>query len=560
MTVKKARLFVIWLLVLLLGCGAGLSEEAQGTGGGKQQSDPGKHRYEGDGFVTPEAAVLCYLDGLRRHDLDQMLSAFAWETQAERYSVEESALMRHTYDPSARPRMPALNDFMSDANLYSLLGVEIGLIHQSLEMYILGEDAYQYTPVMSIRLPDEDAVNAFYRKFDNGRLEALGALSSPRFLSPDEVTGGKYTSPGSQKTLAALTAVYGADELTEVPVLADVGDETFFCALRAARYGNRWYLVSVNSLVDSILGIEVDQRAFIVMKALPDDFPDCRTYTVNEAEWADDGFESGQPEEIVCPVCGAVFPAGTDAAFCGACGAPVQKHGREKTHFEGNGFDTPEAAVACYLDGLKNLDYEQMLSAFAWETQMEHYSVQRSASRFQSYFSPMIPRMPMSNDFLSGLNLYSVRSYQTNRIYQSLESFILGDDRPDGYLIPLSGEEEVGVFFRKFDSGRLETLSSMAGIRFPDPDAVTGGKYSDPGVQKTLAVLKDIYGADELVEVPVLADLGDEIFFCAPQVARYGNRWYLVSVCGQVDALLNLDLNVQAFVVMKELPEGFTLD
>ena len=39
--------------------------------------------------------------------------------------------------------------------------------------------------------------------------------------------------------------------------------------------------------------------------------------------------------------------------------------GNGRIRYEGQGFATPEDALACYMEGLKNLDFEQMMSAFA---------------------------------------------------------------------------------------------------------------------------------------------------------------------------------------------------
>ena len=47
--------------------------------------------------------------------------------------------------------------------------------------------------------------------------------------------------------------------------------------------------------------------------------------------------------------------------------------GEEGFRYEGEGFDTPEDAALYYLAGLKNQDFEQMLAAFAWETQADHF-------------------------------------------------------------------------------------------------------------------------------------------------------------------------------------------
>ena len=55
----------------------------------------------------------------------------------------------------------------------------------------------------------------------------------------------------------------------------------------------------------------------------------------------------------------------------------------EGIRYEGLGFDTPEEALTCYVEGIKELDFEKILSAFAWETQASHYSVKKQIERAQ---------------------------------------------------------------------------------------------------------------------------------------------------------------------------------
>ena len=113
-------------------------------------------RYEGEGFETPEEAALCYVEGLKNLDFQQMLSAFAWETQAEHYSVKDSLMRLASYSPSNSVKFPSSHDFLVDANLEAIRARELQMINRSLEVYLLG-DAFTGRV---ISLPTEADVDA----------------------------------------------------------------------------------------------------------------------------------------------------------------------------------------------------------------------------------------------------------------------------------------------------------------------------------------------------------------------------------------------------------------
>ena len=163
------------------------------------------------------------------------------------------------------------------------------------------------------------------------------------------------------------------------------------------------------------------------------------------------------------------------AAFCAFAEEPAAN---PAIHYEGAGFDTPEDAVACYMNGLKNLDFEQMLSAYAWETLASHYSVEKFLQRIKAYIPTSYVRMPAANDFMVSATLHSLRAGEVRMIYNALEAYILGEDYPDGKTIPLQEEKDVEAFLQKFDNSKLEALTGMADITFLTPDSVTDNMFS----------------------------------------------------------------------------------
>lgn len=219
--------------------------------------------------------------------------------------------------------------------------------------------------------------------------------------------------------------------------------------------------------------------------------------------------------------------------------------------YEGEGFDSPEAALTCYMEGFKNLDFEQVMSAFAWETQMEHYDFRAYFERLGVYNTSTKPGMPSANSLLFSANVNILRSNQANMIYQSIEQYILGDSSPSkaatGAIVFRKDSDDLDVFLQKFETGRLDNLAQMTNIRFMSPDDITNGMFSSGKSPERFAKMSAAYGADETVNLIGMADVGDETFFCCPTICRYGDKWYLVSVNSFTGTLVGLTPEYMAF-------------
>ena len=146
------------------------------------------------------------------------------------------------------------------------------------------------------------------------------------------------------------------------------------------------------------------------------------------------------------------------ALLLGCCGALAEDGFR----YEGDGFDTPEEAALWYLAGLKNGDYDQMLSAFAWETQADHYDFKKQITRTKGITPVTVPGMPASNGLLRTAALEQIRDYQIHMICVSLENYI-NDEMYASLTSSLlfNTDEEPDEYFRRCDNGRIEKLAEM---------------------------------------------------------------------------------------------------
>lgn len=494
-------------------CGTKLREDAAEAASG---------RYEGEGFDTPEEAALYYVAGLKNLDLEQMLSAFAWETQAERYDYKAMVSRAKGTDPTYVPGMPVFNDLSRSANVEQLRDAQTSYICKALEYYI--NDELFNSATGSLVIKEDAELEEYLKHCNNGSIERLPMIRNIRLYNPDDVTDGKFSYGRNPLNFMKQTAQYGADEVKNVFVAVDISNHTYAVSPTVVRYGDRWYLVNVGSMLSSILGIDSYKQAFF---DVPDEVKDrlgnaTPYFTVND------------------------LPSGN-----------------KKTPYEGKGFSTPAEAVNCYFDGLKNGNVQQMLQAFTWETQADRYSLKDYASRMLMINMNAPVRMQYDNAFMTELNLGSLRYYQSKKIYAAIRQYILEDeekaqDLTTGYRVDLREEEEIDAFVKCFDNSKADKLKRLGNVRLMDPGSLIE-RYNTDSVQNRLESYKNIYGADEIMETLAVADLEGETLVFNPVLIRYGDRWYIVTLEGSAFFILNIDSTRQALLHIKGPAESLLL-
>ena len=471
-------------------------------------------RYEGEGFDTPEDAVLCYIAGLKYQDFGRMLSAFAWETQAEHYDFKALLTWTKGFDPLMIPGVPPVGGLALSVCTEWIRNAQITYIFKALEHYV--NDEIYLSKTGSVIFREDGAFDEYAQRCDNGRLDRLAEIRGVRFYAPDDVTKGFFSHERNQATAAKMDARYGADETKTLFAAMDIGGESYAIAPTAARYGDKWYLVNMNSIITNIMGISVVQQGFFPVEGEMKEYMDKAT-PVSEA---------------------AALPEGTDFVV-----------------YEGEGFNTPEEAVACYFEGLKNGNIRQVLGTFAWETQAERYSLKEYALHVTALTQSSPVRMQFSNAMLKDMNLHSLYATQSSRICRAARCYLLAGatqftELLQGYRIDLKEEADIEAFTLLFDNDRTEKLKGLGNIRLIDPGTVIP-RYNSENVLKRMEYYKRLYGADEIRETIAVADLDGETAVIDPLLARYGDKWYIVSCTGDAFSILGVDANLQAFFTVR---------
>ena len=242
-----------------------------GKCGAKLQSDTiGAQKYEGEGFNTPEEAVLYYLNGLKNFDIEQMLKAFAWETKIKRLSVEKFYDRMGAYI-RFRGNMPSKNKFLFSVNINQSRADIINEIYRAVDFYIIGKNEGNSAMVSFNQLKRYEEIKTFVQNPMWNKIEKISKLSNIKFLSPDDVLKNKFNEKSLKRfyeSLAKSTGYYCADEVVNIFAIADVEDEKLIYVPTVARYGNEWYIISNYSLLSGFLNLPAEYHAFFCGKEL----------------------------------------------------------------------------------------------------------------------------------------------------------------------------------------------------------------------------------------------------------------------------------------------------
>lgn len=217
--------------------------------------------YEGPGSATPEEAVLLYLDALRNLNPQQMASAFAIESYARGYDF--SAQMKRTsgYSYNVPIKLPNTNETFIRYNIESRRNaVYDSLYFQFMSMALPGMDV-----ISPISLTTDEKLSAFLEQFENADITRFETIEHKEFLDPFELSP-QFASSQNQENIAAMAAIYGADEMKSMAAQIEIGGEPHLFCCDVLRYGDLWYLSSLGGSIGMYMQIDYYAGGIMPMK------------------------------------------------------------------------------------------------------------------------------------------------------------------------------------------------------------------------------------------------------------------------------------------------------
>lgn len=123
--------------------------------------------------------------------------------------------------------------------------------------------------IMQNRLPvrNEEEADAVAAMFDENRMQLLGTLGNIRMASPYDIVPA-YASENIQEIKERYRMQYGADELKEIICVFTVGGEEYVIMPQLLRYGDRWYISTLNSILSIVCDIPLQNCALCKLSAV----------------------------------------------------------------------------------------------------------------------------------------------------------------------------------------------------------------------------------------------------------------------------------------------------
>lgn len=207
---------------------------------------------------------------------------------------------------------------------------------------------------------------------------------------------------------------------------------------------------------------------------------------------------------------------------------------------DGPGFDTPEEALTAYIEAFQQNDLSAMLSTFAVETLAEHYDLGKQMERLGMY-SPSVGYIPSISGYSSALNVEYRRAEIVNTIrnqYLVLTGAACASGKPIPNENNLPGDEYLADIFAMDDQPWLAKIDFQGEIL--EPQEFTELYYHEAN-QKNIARSCACYGGDELQSLAAMLEIGGEPYVQFMDLIRYGDRWYNLTLLGNLAILMGLD-------------------
>lgn len=220
----------------------------------------GKVKYEGNGFNSPEEAVIAYMDGLKNCDIAAMLSTFSIETYAENYNAMRMAEYTWRY-------------YLHNTNNTTEFGEEISVIRRCGEVAEIAHNTLLYFKVNGTKFSDvadgygtefydetfdSTSCNEFFSILSDTKTEeSFSEMKIGRVLGISDVLNEKqmeyYETDYYREHEAEKTEIYGYDELMPVAIEVEIDGKDYLFFMDVACYNGRWYNFGIsNSLSGSM--------------------------------------------------------------------------------------------------------------------------------------------------------------------------------------------------------------------------------------------------------------------------------------------------------------------
>ena len=220
---------------------------------------------EGEGFTSPEEAILAYAKALKAQDLKAMMSCFAIESYVANYNMPDEFERIGAVMPNiiwSEPIAPTESEFMSDLNIEKRRSAVVNVIMKqllALSYYNGGKEYDGASTVMSGSVFSYNELTEQERYSDSQytmkALQNIPELEVGQILQPYELQE-QYLSSANLQNLRSGSSIYRAEGIKSTAIQLNINGSPYLLSMDAIRYNGKWYLNSKNSgNLAALLGI-----------------------------------------------------------------------------------------------------------------------------------------------------------------------------------------------------------------------------------------------------------------------------------------------------------------
>lgn len=232
---------IIWVLVLCLSlCACDMPILSQNSS------------VEGRGYNSPEEAFLAYTEALKAGNVSKILSTFAIETYVENYDLE--AYLDNVGSFSmAQGVMESNTPYAKEVNLITRQYQIIQQLRNLYAVIALGGDSINQ-PIVFNGTPYNDVDDFLDDYVMDDWMNILGEMQvDDDFQYLDDYLDGDALDR-AEENLEMQCDFYGCSEIVPLALEIELDGEEYLMTINVARYDGKWYNLTPNGLISTLLG------------------------------------------------------------------------------------------------------------------------------------------------------------------------------------------------------------------------------------------------------------------------------------------------------------------
>ena len=211
-------------------------------GGDSSAPEATPHLLEGDGFSSPEAAIIAYVEAFKSGDVDKMISTYAVESYVECFDLEDFWRKTLTfYQTGAGVILPNNGTYKPQLNKYSRLSILNSEMRYGY-FALIGFDASK--PVRIYRDTQEEQIADLMTELTaSGFEEKLSRIKIGKILTTSDFNYNKEAYDGVLQSYSYLKF----DDLQDIAIEIEFDGEEYYLFMLTAKINGKWYNITTAS-------------------------------------------------------------------------------------------------------------------------------------------------------------------------------------------------------------------------------------------------------------------------------------------------------------------------